>query len=74
MVIQACIGVRSIARERIPPYRKDVLIKGGKTVGGGDKTRKQKLLQKQKRGKARMKMVGNVNLSQSAFMSIVNQR
>eukprot|EP00656_Telonema_subtile_P004357 TRINITY_DN11979_c0_g1_i1.p1 TRINITY_DN11979_c0_g1~~TRINITY_DN11979_c0_g1_i1.p1 ORF type:complete len:630 (-),score=145.73 TRINITY_DN11979_c0_g1_i1:244-2133(-) len=74
VVIQAAIGLKVVARERIRAFRKDVLIKGGKTVGGGDKTRKQKLLQKQKKGKARMKMVGNVELSQSAFMSIVNQK
>lgn len=69
--IQAAIGGKIIAKERIAPYRKDVLIKSGKTVGGGDKSRKQKLLQKQKEGKKRMKTVGNVQLSQEAFHSIM---
>ena len=73
VVIQAAIGSKVIARERIAPYRKDVLTKSGKTVGGGDMTRKQKLLSKQKKGKARMKTVGNVSLSQEAFMSLMSR-
>lgn len=73
IVIQAAIGARPIARERIPPYRKDVLIKSGKTVGGGDVTRKKKLLEKQKKGKARMKRVGNVDLSQGAFLAVMKR-
>jgi GTP-binding protein LepA len=73
VVIQAAIGAKVIARERIAPYRKDVLNKSGKTVGGGDQTRKQKLLSKQKKGKARMKTVGNVSLSQEAFMSLMSR-
>lgn len=52
--------------------RKNVLQKGGKTIGGGDVTRKKKLLEKQKEGKRRMKKVGNVELSQEAFMSIID--
>jgi len=47
-----------IARETLKCYRKNVLVKSGKTVGGGDVTRKQKLLQKQKEGKKMMKRVG----------------
>ena len=62
-----------MAAERIPAYRKDVLMKSGKTVGGGDQTRKKKLLQKQKRGKLRMRSVGNVELSQKAFMSVLQR-
>ena len=73
VVIQAAIGAKIIARERIPPFRKDVLIKSGKTVGGGDVSRKKKLLEKQKKGKKRMKMVGNVELNQEAFMSVMKK-
>jgi elongation factor 4 len=73
VVIQAAIGSKVVARERIAPFRKDVLIKSGKTVGGGDVTRKKKLLEKQKKGKARMKMVGNVELNQEAFMSVMKR-
>ena len=58
IVLQAKVGSKVLARERIAPYRKDVLTKGGKTVGGGDITRKKKLLEKQKAGKKRAKMVG----------------
>ncbi len=50
-----------------------MLIKAGKTVGGGDVTRKKKLLEKQKRGKARMKTIGNVELSQEAFWSVLQR-
>ena len=62
-----------IAKQRIPPYRKDVLTKGGKKVGGGDSTRKKKLLEKQKKGKKRMKMVGSVELNQKAFMAVLHK-
>ncbi|RHY30592.1 hypothetical protein DYB32_004199 [Aphanomyces invadans] len=65
--------VQVFAKERIAPFRKDVLIKSGKAVGGGDITRKQKLLKKQKEGKKRMKTVGNVQLSQSAFWSVMSK-
>jgi GTP-binding protein LepA len=74
IVIQAAIGSKIIARERIAPFRKDVLIKSGKTVGGGDRTRKMKLLEKQKEGKRRMKTVGNVQLSQEVFHSIMSSK
>ena len=50
VIIQAKVGVKVLARERIAPYRKDVLIKSGKLVGGGDSSRKKKLLEKQKVG------------------------
>lgn len=72
--IQAAIGKKIIAKERIPPYRKDVLNKSGKMVGGGDISRKQKLLKKQKEGKKRMRAVGNVELGQDAFHSIVGHK
>jgi elongation factor 4 len=58
VAIQASVNGKVIARETLKCYRKNVLVKSGKTVGGGDVTRKQKLLQKQKEGKKMMKRVG----------------
>jgi len=75
-IIQAKISTKNkiIASERIQAYRKDVLTKSGKTVGGGDKTRKQKLLQKQKKGKKRQQQTseGKVFLSQEAFNAVIS--
>ena len=71
--IQAAIGSKIVAKERIPPFRKNVLVKSGKTVGGGDKTRKEKLLKKQREGKKRMKTVGKVTLTQDAFLAVVKR-
>jgi GTP-binding protein LepA len=65
--LQAAIGSRIVARETIKAYRKDI-IQG---MSGGDVTRKQKLLKKQKKGKKRMKMVGNVEIPQKAFMAVL---
>ncbi len=68
-IIQATIDNNIVAREEIPPFRKDVLAK----MSGGDRTRKDKLLEAQKKGKKKMIQTGKVALSQEAIFSLISE-
>lgn len=68
-IIQAVIGGTIIAREEIPPFRKDVLSK----MSGGDRTRKDKLLEAQKKGKAKMIETGKINIPQEVLFSLIEK-
>lgn len=69
-IIQAAVNNSIVSREEIPPFRKDVLAK----MSGGDRTRKDKLLEAQKKGKKKMIQTGKVSLSQQALFSMITEK
>ena len=68
-IIQAVIGGNIIAREEIPPFRKDVIA----GLYGGDRTRKDKLLDKQKKGKKKMNLTGKIDIPQDVLFSLIEK-
>jgi len=72
--IQAQYKGKIIASSRISPFRKNVLVKSGKVIGAGDVGRKKKLLEKQKEGKKKMKMIGHVEVPKEAFLQLFNKK
>ena len=72
--IQAQYKGKIIASERIAPFRKNVLVKAGKTLGSGDVGRRKMLLERQKEGKKKMKMIGQVEIPKDAFQKMFNER
>ncbi len=68
--IQAKFKGKIIASERLAPFRKNVLVKSGKVLGAGDVGRKKKLLERQKEGKKKMKMIGKVEIPKEAFLKL----
>jgi GTP-binding protein LepA len=71
--IQASYEGKIIAASRIAPIRKNVLVKSGKVLGTGDISRKRKLLEKQKEGKKRMKMIGKIEVPKEVFLKLFRQ-
>ena len=72
--VQAQYKGKIIASSRISPFRKNVLIKSGKVIGAGDVGRKRKLLEKQKEGKKKMKLIGHVEVPKEAFLQLFNKK